>query len=88
LECTEAGFGVGEIVSGLLNNGSESGTEVADEDVKITSVMGNNPGFNARIPRSKAECQHKLDVGVVFGHAKNETASCNFESNCIMASGD
>lgn len=69
-----------------MNDGGEAGAKVTDEDVKVASVVGYNPGFDAGIPRGEAESEHKLDVGVIFGHAENEAAGCNFDGDGVMGS--
>lgn len=69
-----------------MNDGGEAAAEVTDENVEVASVVGNDPGFDAGIPRSEAESEHELDVGVIFGHAENEAAGCYFDGYGVMGS--
>lgn len=70
----------------MLNDGGEATAEVTDEDVEVATMVWYDPGFDAGIPHGKAESEHELDVGVVFGHAENEAAGCNFKGDGVMGS--
>lgn len=88
MEGAFAGLRVGEIVSGLLDDRSEASTEIVEDNVEIASVVRYDPGSYTRIPNGKIKCQYKLDVGVVFGHAKNKATGGNFDGDGVAASGN
>jgi len=46
-------------------------------------VVGYDPGMDAWVPDGVAESEDELDVGVVFGHAKNEAAGGDFKGNGV-----
>lgn len=77
---------VDEIVGGLMDDGGEASTEVVDDDFEVAFVMGYDPGTDAGIPDGVAESEYELDVGVVFGHAEDESSGGYFEGDGVVSS--
>lgn len=71
-----------------MDNRSEAGAEVVDDNVEVAFVVGYDPGFYTGIPNGIIKSQHKLDIGVVLGHAENKAAGCYFEGDGVAAYGD
>lgn len=67
-----------------LLNGSESGTKIVGQQLKIVFVIGNDPCTNGGIPLNIMNIGDKLHVHIVFGHEEDESISGNFDSDIAI----
>ena len=66
-----------------MDDGGKAATKIVDDNFEVASIMGYDPGIYAGVPDGVTEGEDELDVGVVFGHAKDEATGNDFEGDGV-----